>query len=252
MLFSLYSVEGDAYMTAISEKFFSANFSIISSTEHPYAIVDALKKQLRQTKNSLDISAPWNSKSFVDMIRTFVPNPDVVMKRLITRTPMEKDIRAFKTVESFADLKNSTVRCKPYLHTKFIIIDNRVVLWGSVNPTSSGMYDNDEILYFSQNPFLVTRHQEIFDELWYDARNASWEKVRQYFGFKGHATDKKIPEEILRVFGRNGNYEVGEQGLIKRVARRLRVNEWDVSRVIENLVLDGILYRPKNHMLKRV
>lgn len=111
-----------------------------------------------------------------------MPNPDLVRKRLITRIPVEEDVRALKTVESFADLKNSSVMCKLYLHAKFIIIDNRIVLWGSVNPTSSGIYDNDEVIYVSQKPSHVTRHQEIFDELWYDPRNTSWEKVQQYFG----------------------------------------------------------------------
>jgi phosphatidylserine/phosphatidylglycerophosphate/cardiolipin synthase-like enzyme len=177
----------DKYKDSSVKDFGPHDFEIVSSTDHPYAIADSLKINLRETKESLDISAPWNSKSFVDMIRTFVSKPRMVKKRLLTRTPTEKDIRTFKTVASFANLKNSKVMCKPYLHSKFIIVDNRIVLWDSVNPTSSGLYDNDEILYISKDPFLVTRHQEIFDDLWHDRGNSSWENVQQHFGFKDYA-----------------------------------------------------------------
>jgi hypothetical protein len=232
--------------------FGSLDFEIVSSTDHPFAIVDALKKYLRETRESLDISAPWYSKSFVDFIRTFVPRFDRASKRIITRTPTEGDIRTFKSVESFAALENSSVKCKPYLHPKFIIIDKRIVISGSVNPTSSGMYDNDEILYVSKKPFHVKRHQEIFNKLWYDPRNTSWEDVQQYFGFEGRAIGKNIAEEILGIFSRNSNYEVEENGLVKRVTRRLGVNERQVIRVIECLVLDGVLWRPKDNTLKRV
>jgi phosphatidylserine/phosphatidylglycerophosphate/cardiolipin synthase-like enzyme len=141
--------------------------------------------------------------------------------------------------------------CKPYLHAKFIIVDCRIVLWGSVNPTNAGMYDNDEILYISKKPMHLTRHKEIFDELWYDPRNTTWEKVQQYFGHKGHVTHKKMAEAILGFFDMNGNQEVFEKGLVERIARRLDVNTRDVSETIENLVIDSALYRPKPHTLKR-
>jgi hypothetical protein len=92
-------LSGKALKARTPSNMWSDDFAIISSTDHPYAIVDTMKKYLRETEESLDISAPWNSKSFVDMIRTFIPKPKVVRKRLITRTPNEEDLRIFRTIE---------------------------------------------------------------------------------------------------------------------------------------------------------
>ena len=229
------------------------DFTIISSTDHPYAISDALKKYLRETKKSLVISAPYKSKNFVDMIRTFIPQPEDVRKKLITRPPDDKDLRTFRTIESFADIANSKVMCKPYLHAKFVIIDNNIVLFGSVNPTSAGIYDNDEILYISKNPMHVKRHIEIFYKLWNCPRNIAWENFQLYHGYKDYGErydmHRVIAKTIWNCFDKNDNQAIPKAVLCEQIARK-GFDKDDVIETVKALLDDGKLYEPKPDMLR--
>lgn len=232
-------------------------YRIVSSTDHHFAIKDTFRKYLPDTKESLLICTPYVSKDFFDMIRT-LPNGTTV--KLLTRKPNEKDGYMFgktcRAIESLTQIANSlglklNVMCKPNLHAKFIAIDKRIILSGSVNPTSSGMYDNDEILYVFTNPRDVKRHVKIFDKLWNCPRNTTWQDLQHYFGHKGYgnrnSTRKAIAEAVIAYFSLNGNRPEVKSVLCQRMAKQ-GFNKDSVIEVVRELRRIGTLYEPNQDM----
>ncbi len=230
---------------------------IISSTDHPYALSDIFKICFRETSKYLFISTPYFSKSFIDMhIRILKKGTEI---RLITKVPDEqRDYRTIRAIESLITVARELelkldVMCKPFLHLKFIVFDNKIVLSGSVNPTSSGVYDNDEILYVFANPLEVDKHIEIFDKLWYCPRNTSWENLRKYYDIRHrgnfYSIRKKIAEVIIGFFHLKGNQAVPKSVLCEKIARR-GFGKNDVIETIKVLLNEGALYEPKPDLLK--
>lgn len=241
------------------------DFHIISSTDHHFAIADTFKKCLRETRNRLLISAPYVSKSFFDRMRDFVPK-EVAIIKFLTKLPDKKDGRCIATcraIESFIEANSlgleRKVMCRPYLHPKFIIPNKEIVLFGSVNPTPSGIYDNDELAYLLCNPtpacVHIKRHIDIFHKLWNDSMNTPWEKVQLYYGYKGQgdrfSTHKKIAEAIQGFFHWNRNKQTHEEVLARKMIDK-GFDRKDVVEVINNLGLDGVLFRPEPSYIKLV
>jgi len=237
------------------------DFTIVSSTDHHFAISDAIRKHILEIKESLLICTPYVSKDFFDMIRT-LPNGSTL--KLVTRVPDEKDKYLFgrtcRAIEALIQISNSLglkldIVCKPNLHAKFIVIDWKTVLSGSVNPTSSGMYDNDEILYVFMNPIDVNRHVKIFNKMWNCPRNTTWEKFQLYSGRKSygdnHPTHKAIAKQVIRFFDLNGNQTALKSVLCERIAKR-GYDKNDVIETVKALIRDGKLYEPKPDTLKLV
>ncbi len=233
------------------------SYDIISSTDHPFAIPDTLRKCLQKTKKSLLISAPYVSKSFIDLIRTLFKG---VMIKFLTRIPDEKKYWVPRAIESLATIASSlglelNIRCKPNLHAKFIVIDNEIVLSGSVNPTSSGMYDNDELLYVFKNPEAVKHHIEIFGKLWNCPRNTTWENVQSYSGYKNsnnrYFLRERIAEAVEGFFYLNHNQPTNRGVLVQKMERKGYKRE-EVIEVIKNLLYDSpaVLWEPRRDMLQ--
>jgi len=53
-----------------------------------------------------------------------------------------------------------------YSHNKFCIIDNSIVITGSMNPTSNGAHKNDNNLLFISSKSLVKNYEDEFEELY--------------------------------------------------------------------------------------
>jgi hypothetical protein len=140
------------------------------------------------------------------------------------------------------------------LHEKFVVFDDRVVLGGSVNLTSSGIYYNDELLYIFEQTSQVRRHVEIFYELWNSRGSTSWENVILFSSHDGHfdrnLVYKKIAEAITGFFYSNGNQAVLKSVLCEQIART-GFEKDDVIEVAKALYQDGVLYEPKPDMLKK-
>ncbi len=56
-----------------------------------------------------------------------------------------------------------------FMHHKFFIIDERVVITGSFNPTWRANYQNRENLLIIQSPHLAAQYEEEFQRLWKEA-----------------------------------------------------------------------------------
>ena len=55
---------------------------------------------------------------------------------------------------------------KGKLHAKFGIVDGRRVITGSFNWTEAAQHDNTELIVITNEPGMVKRFQELFEQLW--------------------------------------------------------------------------------------
>jgi cardiolipin hydrolase len=59
----------------------------------------------------------------------------------------------------------------PYImHHKFVLVDDELVISGSMNFTMTGVFCNWENVMFSSQPELVSRFRDGFQSLWEDFR----------------------------------------------------------------------------------
>ena len=232
--------------------------AIKSSTDHPFAISDTFQKYLPETKESLLIVAPDVSKSFIDRIRPSLKRARI---KFLTKVPNEKNDWTIRAIESLIQIANSlglnlNIKCKHKLHSKFIVIDNRIVLSGSPNLTSSAMWDNDELLYVFVHPHpFVKQHVEIFDRLWSCPRNTTWENIQLYSGYKRdynrYSLHDEIAEKIVGLFYLNHNRPTHKGVLVQKMEDKGYKRE-DVVEVIRNLLYNSpaVLWEPKRDMLQ--
>lgn len=57
---------------------------------------------------------------------------------------------------------------KQYMHNKFCIIDDKIAITGSANPTNNDFFKNNNNIVVINSSFLVANYNQEFDELWHE------------------------------------------------------------------------------------
>jgi len=90
--------------------------------------------------------------------------------RIVADKESNKNQQYFSVVPLLKKLRNVRVHLispkKGIMHIKLMIIDDRVVAFGSANYTYSAFHNNYEILYINDDWTFTRRFERIFDELW--------------------------------------------------------------------------------------
>lgn len=73
-------------------------------------------------------------------------------------------ILANSTVKIFSDIDRGT-RFNNYMHSKFCVIDDKLLITGSTNPTNNGFYKNNNNLVKIYSQYLSQNYQNEFDQL---------------------------------------------------------------------------------------
>src|SRR4030067_3023194 len=124
------------------------DIQIITSTDGPFELSDAIKRNIAVAQKHLLVSAPWVSKTFIDFLRILVPR-DVTLY-ILTRMPENSFGRmdySFYALDSLLGVANEkgwrvSVKCNQNIHVKFIVVDDLTCLFGTANPTDAGIYYN--------------------------------------------------------------------------------------------------------------
>ena len=74
------------------------------------------------------------------------------------------------------------------MHNKFCIIDNKIVLTGSFNPTENGAYKNNNNLIIIESFYLSKNYEDEFNELW----NSEFRKGNKIIYPEFYLNNKKI------------------------------------------------------------
>jgi len=132
---------------------------------------------------------------------------------------------------------------KQYMHNKFCIIDNNLVLTGSTNPTTNGVNFNNNNLILIKSKYIVENYNDEFYELW-NGTYASGDKVKNqkinsndivienYFcpedNCKGHVIDtiKEAEESIYFMTFSFTDEDIADAILFKNI---------DIKGVFENV-----------------
>jgi phosphatidylserine/phosphatidylglycerophosphate/cardiolipin synthase-like enzyme len=221
---------------------------IVTSLDGPFAISDAIRNTIGTAQKYLLISAPWLSKGFVDSLRNFSNNG--ILINTLTRMP-EKTDYSFHAVDSMVNIADFegwkvNVKCNPYVHAKFIVVDGKTCVFGTSNPTDSGIYYNHEILVILKHPVYVDKISEFFQKVWERPENISFEQVKRFHGYKtidNRTIRKEIAERIVGIFIGNGNSKIPKWKVSKEV-QKFGYSENEVISVAKDLVNDGVLYEP--------
>jgi phosphatidylserine/phosphatidylglycerophosphate/cardiolipin synthase-like enzyme len=95
--------------------------------------------------------------------------------RIVADKDSNKNQRYFSIVPRLKKLRNIKVhlisgkkhgRYKGIMHIKLLIVDDRVVAFGSANYTSSAFHNNYELLYINDDWTFTRRFSRIFNKLW--------------------------------------------------------------------------------------
>jgi len=95
--------------------------------------------------------------------------------RIVADKSSNKNQKFFSIVPRLAKLRNIQVhlisgkghgKYKGIMHIKLLIVDNRVVAFGSANYTYSAFHKNYEILYLNDDWTFTRRFIPIFEKLW--------------------------------------------------------------------------------------
>jgi phosphatidylserine/phosphatidylglycerophosphate/cardiolipin synthase-like enzyme len=221
---------------------------IITSLDGPFAISDAIRQAITETRQRLLIAAPWFSKGFFDLLRNLALRGITI--NIVAKLPEKSDYRTFYALESVLDTANAegwTVKVKfnPYLHAKVVIVDDKTCLLGSFNPTDSGIYYNDEALILLNQAAHVEQMVNFFQKLWERSENTSFQQVRIFYGCQTAEEPyrKKIAEKVIGLFVENGNNKIPKWKVCKEVMK-FGYSESDVISVLRDLVNNGVLYEP--------
>ena len=97
---------------------------------------------------------------------------DIDLKELIKAIGAKSQDVEVKLVvddENYGEIKGPGVRkdtSSQFSHNKFCVIDDSIVVTGSMNPTSNGVNKNNNNLLVIYSKYLAVNYEEEFDELW--------------------------------------------------------------------------------------
>lgn len=90
--------------------------------------------------------------------------------KTIVRKSHEADVKVVIDKNNYEEqIKGPGIKVansKQYMHNKFCIIDNNIVLTGSTNPTDNGVNFNNNNLIILKSKYLVENYEDEFEELW--------------------------------------------------------------------------------------
>ena len=164
--FTIIDVEGFLQETSSTNSFLSLNsfsqersYNVVDDLEFyfcngnnystQYPCFNAFNETFSLAHNSIVCALyELDEEKLTDTIITKVIEDDIIFKLIIDDTYLDESsiIRLRKNgIEVFSD-ENSGNRYNNFMHEKFCIIDNSTVLFGSMNPTTNGLYFNDNVV----------------------------------------------------------------------------------------------------------
>ena len=223
---------------------------VVSSLDSPFVIPETFSHGLRSAQ-SIRICSPWVEKPFVHLMKGALQKGATVDFLIRRPESVDSTFRAMETLE--ANGKESqldvNVLCVPYLHAKFVVVDEKSIFFGSANATNGGLYNNVEVLTaFYDMPSLADRFVRIFESMKKQNQNLPWELVRD---FHGSSMNRTLVEFVIRYLRQlpDGDSHVAILNL------HLRQHGFDFHSAkegIEQMLRYGYLYSPREDHVKLV
>lgn len=127
--------------------------------------------KIKEAKEIIRIASPLISKSIFRRIVSYTIPRNIELFVMLRPLSHNDDIATLKSFEYILSMQNKYpdlihVKFIPNLHAKMIIIDDSILIIGSMNLTTTGMMNNVEFVLSIDNPSRVLRAIQQFDDLW--------------------------------------------------------------------------------------
>ena len=120
---------------------------------------------LRTCKKSLDIAIYTFTLESIAKAIIEVHNRGIPV-RIICDNECEKTSTSKIKKLAAAGIVCKTDNCSYYMHHKFAVIDNSVVITGSFNWSSQAVNHNQENILFLENPLIAQKYTDEYNRLW--------------------------------------------------------------------------------------
>jgi phosphatidylserine/phosphatidylglycerophosphate/cardiolipin synthase-like enzyme len=243
--------ETTSQMTDFYETPCKNNVAVFTSLDGHFTISNVLTELFESAKKQVLISSPWMGKGFVDLARRAIPR-DISIS-VLTKPPSEND-NSVAAIDALFEVAKTLgwdveVRCTSRLHSKFIIVDDKVCYEGSFNPTDSGIYYNLELGFTMDDPEVVRKLADFFSKM--RQASVSWQQEMQFHGFEAidrQSVQRKIAEKMMSILLDNRNVPLPKWKMCSQL-KRLGFEENDIISVERGLLKQGFLYEPKTDCL---
>jgi phosphatidylserine/phosphatidylglycerophosphate/cardiolipin synthase-like enzyme len=133
----------------------------LSSERNPVAV---MREEVKSANTSLFLVLYKFDEASLEKVARHALERGVTIRIVADRGEAERSRSRIKELQK----KGAGVRLwkKGKLHAKFGIVDGKRVVTGSFNWTESAQHDNMELIVISEEPTMVKRFQELFEQLW--------------------------------------------------------------------------------------
>ncbi len=142
---------------------------------------DILNKSFSLAKS--EIKCAFYELDEINLANTILKKSnDIDVELIIDDNYLEEDnilLLDDSNVKIYSDMNRGT-RYNNYMHNKFCIIDDKILITGSTNPTTNGFYKNNNNIIKIESTYLAANYENEFDQL---ASNVYGEKKQSVLEF---------------------------------------------------------------------
>ncbi|MBI4449174.1 hypothetical protein HY641_04065, partial [Candidatus Woesearchaeota archaeon] len=127
---------------------------------------DRVVAVLRSANHSIDVMAFSFTSDPLGRILVAQHKRGRIVRSITDKTQLTQYSEDFALNRSGIPIKIYKSRYRNLLHHKVFIIDNRIVVAGSANPTYSGYHKNDENILIIHSPKIADQFTQEFERIW--------------------------------------------------------------------------------------
>ena len=154
---------------------------------------------LRTCKKSLDIAIYAFTLESITKALIEVHNRGIPVRVICDNECEKKSTSKIKKLASVGIICKTDNSCY-YMHHKFAIIDNSIVITGSFNWSTQAVNKNQENILFLENKYLAQQYTDEFNKLWknYENNIINKEEALKYIEEKEKIKKEKIEKELKK------------------------------------------------------
>ncbi len=117
-------------------------------------ILPTLKNLFSSAEKSVKVSSPWIKS---DLLKELINGKDINIELVVRNSEIEDFLITDTDIFQIVKEREGKIYLNPNIHSKFVIIDDRVAVVGSANLTKAGLYEDGNI----ETAVLVDETEEV-------------------------------------------------------------------------------------------
>lgn len=138
---------------------------------NPWLLQQEFLTLLRNSKENIKICVPYPDESTFSFLATVPPHVEVKMLILSGKDELKSKKLTTTVLEKTIAGKRIEIRRNPEIHIRFIISDNKKVLFSSADLRDDQLKRKYQYGFWTNNEEMVRKAVEYFENLWKDSRS---------------------------------------------------------------------------------